>query len=393
MHRRPPSPPQPPRRGRSRSPVAPVENYHQRVQGLLEANRRNLSQRRGGAAAQRCTRAIHKHLLVILINYLGDLLTGTQELSVAYRQERRVRKRLAEERLEYLERGNFPENKWEVLPGLRRVVHSRSDLDLNISDIESCATNDTISVHSSEEECEAEAAPVASGSAASRAAVRITSSNPLLRPKAKPSSSAVAKPKPSSRVIAVQDVQYWRELDASALRNLDLQVFSGRNTNGFAGKGAVISWDHHQVLDVYRQGRAVERATHQNLPQQTQQVLQSVHQGFPSCQFAQVVLSYCHHPTTVENVRRLCSSQPEFVKIYISRKVTGSVGKLSVLRAIFALQHPLIHIDDSPEVVTEIRDFLRRTPECRWKVIQIRCGRKALKVEASHWNLTSLVSP
>lgn len=189
------------------------------------------------------------------------------------------------------------------------------------------------------------------GAVASRAAVRITSSNPLLRP----------KPKPSPRVVAVQDVQYWRELDASALRRLDLQVFEGQNTNGFAGKRAVvISWDHHQVLDTYRQGRSVERATHHNLPRQTQQVLQSVHQGFSSCQFAQVVLSYCHHPTTVENVRRLCSSQPEFVR-----------------KAIFALQ-PLIHIDDSPEVVTEIRDFLRGTPECQWKVIQIKCGRKAL---------------
>ena len=65
--------------------------------------------------------------------------------------------------------------------GLRRLVHSRSDLDLDNSDIESCATNDTISVHSSEEECEAVAAPVTRGTVASRAAVRITSSNPLLR--------------------------------------------------------------------------------------------------------------------------------------------------------------------------------------------------------------------
>ena len=96
------------------------------------------------------------------------------------------------------------------------------------------------------------------------------------------------------------------------------------------------------------------------------------------CQFAQVVLSYCHHPTTVENVRRLCISQPEFVRIYISRKPTGPVGKLAVLKSVFALQHPVIHIDDSPEVVTEIRAFLRRTPECQWKVIQIKCGRKAL---------------
>ena len=155
-------------------------------------------------------------------------------------------------------------------------------------------------------------------------------------------------------------------------------MFEGRNINGFVGKKAVIAWDHHQVLDTFRKGRSAEHSTYQDLPQQTQQVIELVHRGFPVCQFAQVVLSYCHHPDTVANVRRLCTPREEFIKVYISRKPTGQLGKLAILRSVFDLSKPLFHIDDSPEVCTEIRDFLRKHKDCNWKVIQIKCGKKRL---------------
>jgi hypothetical protein len=65
--------------------------------------------------------------------------------------------------LRYLEDGNFPANKFEVLPGLREFVRDNHDwreqlglVSEDLSDIESRSTNDTISVHSSEPEQEAE---------------------------------------------------------------------------------------------------------------------------------------------------------------------------------------------------------------------------------------------
>ena len=84
-----------------------------------------MQQNRGGkqGAARRRTGAIHKHLLDILIRYLGELLGFLQVRGESIPSELRVRKYQAESRLEYLEKGNFPESKSEVLPGLRQFVH------------------------------------------------------------------------------------------------------------------------------------------------------------------------------------------------------------------------------------------------------------------------------
>ena len=93
--------------------------------------------------------------------YLGQLLTGFTRRPPP--SEVIVRKRQAEVRLKYLEDGNFPANKFEVLPGLREFVRDNHDwreqlglVSEDLSDIESRSTNDTISVHSSEPEQEAE---------------------------------------------------------------------------------------------------------------------------------------------------------------------------------------------------------------------------------------------
>ena len=113
----PPLPPPAPSRGRSRS----RNRFQTRVIGVIAAHRRNLRCRRAGQKGQaaRRTRAIYKHLLGILIEYLGQLLIGfTRRLPPS---EVIVRKRQAEVRLRYLEDGNFPANKFEVLPGFENL--------------------------------------------------------------------------------------------------------------------------------------------------------------------------------------------------------------------------------------------------------------------------------
>jgi hypothetical protein len=145
----PPLPPPAPSRGRSRS----RDRFQARVAGVIAAHRRNLHCRRAGRKGQaaRRTRAIHKHLLGILIEYLGQLLTGFTRRPPP---EVIVRKRQAEVRWRYLEDGNFPSNKYEVLPGLRECVRDNHDwreqlglVSEDLSDIESRSTHDTISVH------------------------------------------------------------------------------------------------------------------------------------------------------------------------------------------------------------------------------------------------------
>ena len=83
--------------------------------------------------------------------YLGQLLTGFTRRPPP--SEVIVRKRQAEVRLKYLEDGNFPANKFEVLPGLREFVRDNHDwreqlglVSEDLSDIESRSTNDTQSL-------------------------------------------------------------------------------------------------------------------------------------------------------------------------------------------------------------------------------------------------------
>ena len=79
-----PQPPLAPSRGRSRSRSA--ERFQTRVAAIIAAHRINLAQRRGGqkGQAQRRTRAIHKHFLQILNEYVDRASLG------AHRRQRYV---------------------------------------------------------------------------------------------------------------------------------------------------------------------------------------------------------------------------------------------------------------------------------------------------------------
>ena len=78
--------------------------------------------------------------------------------------------------------------------------------------------------------------------------------------------------------------------------------------------------------------------------------------------FRVLVLSYCHREYTRQNVRRACFGNPAFNAVAISDKPTQELGKLSVLRQVISEEllesEPcrVYHIDDSWEVLTELRD-------------------------------------
>jgi hypothetical protein len=98
---------------------------------------------------------------------------------------------------------------------------------------------------------------------------------------------------------------------------------------------------------------------------------------------AQVVDSYSYRDDTVQNIIQWDSNLTELAKIFITRKPTGEQGKLAVLRLHFSLSTVLIHVDDSPEVLSEIRQFVdEQGNACNWKVIgiSIRNKRKILGV-------------
>ena len=197
------------------------------------------------------------------------------------------------------------------------------------------------------------------------------------RSSALPSSSSrplVLQQRPKPRPAALQPRPIFRSLTSFDLRRLELLIQEG--SGPIEGAKAIISYDHHNVLDSYRLSlKRVSKAADGYYPPESRQVSQTAfHQ--PLCKFTQIILSYCHAEYTVRNVLTCTSHQQEVSRTLISRHATGEKGKFSVLRALVRLDTPLFHIDDSAEVIEEFRQFLSVTPSCVWKIIGISVPRK-----------------
>ena len=399
--RRVPPPPPPPRQ-RSRSPV------ERRQRAVLEAHRRNRASNRGGRAARRRTRAIHRQLLEIL---LERVLRIIRQLAFAVASERRqwdLRYRQVQERLNYLSREDtFPESKHIVLPNLRSWVAEQPDIreEADRLSIESESVQETVSlpVSRSESETEAEAQtppPLLVRLTASRAStlagVSVTRNNPLLRQQlasptaslAAPSTASPTPPKanpPTQRPPQV-DLTVHRppQVDLTVQRppllaltpervgQLEARHHLGRRPIP-ANTKLILSWDFHQVLDCFRYSNTRKVHCQQGwLPQEVRSAVADLQ----SDQICQVVVSYCHNPDTVQNVLRHTLPQAEFSGVYITRKPDGPKGKLQLL---LSLQGPgvyLAHVDDSPEVLSEIQNHIESHPYCGLDIVGLVVPRK-----------------
>ena len=381
MHRRPPEPPYPPSRVRSRSRSRDLESLRTRLQGVLAAHRRNTNTRRAGRRGQagRRTRAIHRHILDCLVELLKSLLQ-IPGLADPGRRQLEVRRDQAQNRLDWLHSpaNNFPEDKFTVLPDLREYleqhhtwetvsvdsnsVNDPVELPPNISESESeegtpyqrsdpilqravdrlvksgqvVRTKKGIELSASSQEALArkdlsvpqlpERLRGGSRVAPSSQTAASSSTDPapvLLRlaPKSVPKSAPkFLKPTPKSLpstssdsqtvVVVEEDTKLlldhpalvasevtFRNLSIEDLDRLQLQAHEGQCS--VARARAVISWDHHQVLDTFRHSnRRVSRDSGGIYPRETQDVLRTVRQ-LPNIKIAQVVLSYCHLEDTV----------------------------------------------------------------------------------------------
>ena len=381
MHRRPPEPPYPPSRVRSRSRSRDLESLRTRLQGVLAAHRRNTNTRRAGRRGQagRRTRAIHRHILDCLVELLKSLLQ-IPGLADPGRRQLEVRRDQAQNRSDWLHSpaNNFPEDKFTVLPDLREYleqhhtwetvsvdsnsVNDPVELPPNISESESeegtpyqrsdpilqravdrlvksgqvVRTKKGIELSASSQEALArkdlsvpqlpERLRGGSRVAPSSQTAASSSTDPapvLLRlaPKSVPKSAPkFLKPTPKSLpstssdsqtvVVVEEDTKLlldhpalvasevtFRNLSTEDLDRLQLQAHEGQCS--VARARAVISWDHHQVLDTFRHSnRRVSRDSGGIYPRETQDVLRTVRQ-LPNIKIAQVVLSYCHLEDTV----------------------------------------------------------------------------------------------
>ena len=325
--RRPPEPPHPPRC--SRSPVA------RRTQGLIEAHRRNVGQRRGGKAARRRTKSIHRRLLEILVTRLSQLLSIIVQGRSLY--ERRLQQ--VQGRLNWLgDPANFPADKALVLPGARAEIEDilvEPESVLETVYLESSGEEDVEYIedpdrpYGDNEQLNRvfrrlrDQGQLEEASSSSRPSVLPSSSS---RPPVLPSSSSrplVLQQRPKPRPAAPPTRPIIRTLASFDLRRLELQIQEG--SGPIEGAKAIISYDHHNVLDSCRL----------SLPQRMQ---------------------------------------------LGSRHATGEKGKLSVLRASVRLATPLFHIDHSAEVIEEFRQVLSVTPSCVWTT---RKSKKCTIVQSS----------
>lgn len=128
--RRTPAPPLP--RERSRSPLS------RRLQGVLEAHEKNKQKQRGGLSAKKRTRAIHRHLLEILLEYIVRLLTLLEPGAVGRRQFEQ-RENQVRDRLRFLERG-WPDSKRIVLPRLEDYLRENQEEVVSIDSVSEVET-------------------------------------------------------------------------------------------------------------------------------------------------------------------------------------------------------------------------------------------------------------
>ena len=128
--RRPPAPPEP--RERSRSPLS------RRLQGVLEAHLGNRRTHRGGIQAKKRPRAIHRHLLEILLEYIVRLLT-LLDPGAAGRRQFVQREHQVRERLQFLERG-WPDSKQIVLPRLEEYLRENQEEEVSIDSVSEVET-------------------------------------------------------------------------------------------------------------------------------------------------------------------------------------------------------------------------------------------------------------
>lgn len=218
------------------------------------------------------------------------------------------------------------------------------------------------------------------------------------KPKAEPSSKPKAKPKPSTKspsvsssvpkastalvlsprtAVPTEVPTIVIEAESSApefseLVNLQLSQPLGTLPEGSEvdrltyrlSRVPILSLDFHRVLDsVQVSNRLTLRTTEQGeLHPRVCEVLRATI-GNP---FAQIVLSYCHHKTTRDNVKRACWNRDFLNGAAISDKPVGRFGKLAVLEQIITEEalcsRRVYHLDDSEEVLGELLQYSQIVP-------------------------------
>ena len=186
------------------------------------------------------------------------------------------------------------------------------------------------------------------------------SSSPPAPPKAKPRPflKPTSKARPAIIVIEEDDNQIdWTYLDRHSVELYDNLGNRVRPLNRVDFGRSCVSFDYHQVLDTYRDGKVAYRplASDHGIPQASRQVIDKVIRlGFDT-----VITSYVHRDFRRDAVVESGTTVPVRFTL-ITRQPTGPGGKADALSRIFACtaSTSLIHVDDKTEICEELKGYL-----------------------------------
>ena len=354
------------RSDRSRSPVG--RSSFEETERLREAYRKIRTAKRGGKIHKRRLKSICARLLEHLIRLIDLVL---QEFSVGNRGHGdpsasyyRNRKQQAADRLEEVRQGWLPRRDQYILE-FSQYEELESELASPIA-----LTSDSEEEEAQVAEPEGiwrEETSTASGSRDRQTSrvpqqppyppprvvdsirrATVTSSNPLLRPRAP---APVLQPRFSDERV-----------DLNLLQSAGVE-FSGNLTHRI--KGIIVSLDWHQVCDTIRvskfQTLRCDNRGHYYLLDPLKQQLLALRNianqvaGIGGQPVTVAIVSYTHSRTYTNLVLGLLPLEASVIDISITTRArVGRGGKLWVLRQIADPSAKIWHADDSKEIVTEI---------------------------------------
>lgn len=186
-----------------------------------------------------------------------------------------------------------------------------------------------------------------------------SSSSPRPKPILALSSKArpIAKAEPAVTVVEEDNNQIdWAYLDRHRVELYNHLGERVRPATRVDFGRSCVSFDYHQVLDTFRDGKVAYRplASDHGIPQASRQVIDKVNRlGFDT-----VITSYVHRDFRRDAVVEAGKTVPVRFTI-ITRQPTGPGGKADVLSRIFACTSntSLIHIDGKGEICTELKGY------------------------------------
>ena len=360
-------------RRRSRSP---------RVTELFQRFVRIRKEDRSGASFRRRYRSACLKLLSYFLRLI-DSLIGHPDFDPYHPSNQPVlrRRQQAKQRIDSIEAWNLPWRNEPLLPHLP-VVAPR-DPGYNSQSEDSLVAETLIITSESEAEPEAPVRPQGVWLTGRYARVQVTSNNSLLRRGPRPSSIlAVERPSepvnPPSRVggcssssrtavprsISVEDNVVRLPWGTSVYPPITQQITSLN----------ILSIDWHQVLDCIRiPGETVTRPVGYTVVEQVRAKLRELKSTVPGIHV--VINSYCCAAGFRNGV--LSIRCPEVDHVIVTSKKSGPRGKLAALQSVCRRTARICHIDDSAEVLRELK--LERRKQRGWNTypLGIRIPRSA----------------